>query len=1244
MNRIALYTFIPLYFFLMLLAGCQAKERRAECPEESGEVVFYATIGDDQNSSRAKLSPNSDQMSFTTRWQEGDEVHLYIKQFGKTYDLGLSKLTDLTDDGAQAVFRMKIPEGVSPESDLEFVGISGRYSFMKDGQVVINVSHHNRTLPEVRPLLYFQHRGPLHQELNVRFKHLGMYEVVHITNSSSGTIELSGAMLQSSKLWYYAQPNQPVVYITEQGKLASAPTGEQATIDREAALQRASVSIPAGGEGVMVNSYALPLGEQVEAKNVSLVAQIGGKKQQTTLFNSSSALINGCAYHIYATWDGAQLLFRGEEFPLVISTSSIQVKKGETATLSITSGNGAYECSMANSNIAKVAKVEGNTIYIEGLSLGETTLTIKDKVTQEEAKAKVTVYEQAMPSVDIEWIEVPSGSFMMGSPEGEGWDDERPQHKVSLSAFRISKYEVTFDQYDAFCEATGREKPSDYGWGRGSRPVIGVSWHDAKAFCNWLGNGTRLPTEAEWEYACRAGSTTKYSFGDEINSSDANYGETVGKTTPVGSYPANAWGIHDMHGNVWEWCEDWYSDTYYSRSPRVDPKGDPSGSSRVYRGGSWCNGADYCRSAHRYSNNCFPGHRAYDRGFRVVSPSLTISDAEGKLPLILSTDNIRIVKGTTTLLGITSGNGAYECSMANSNIAKVAKVEGNTIYIEGLSLGETTLTIKDKVTQEEAKAKVTVYEHSVGIEWIEVPSGSFMMGSPEGEGRDDEKPQHKVSLSAFRISKYEVTFDQYDAFCEATGREKPSDSRWHRGSYPVINVSWHDAKAFCNWLGNGTRLPTEAEWEYACRAGSTTKYSFGDEINRSDANYRYSKGMTTPVGSYPANAWGIHDMHGNVSEWCEDWYSNTYYNYSPKVDPKGDPSGRSRVLRGGDWCDGANNCRSAYRSSSSPDGRYGSLGFRVVSPSLTFLPLILSTDNIRIVKGTTTLLGITSGNGAYECSMANSNIAKVAKVEWNTIYIEGLSLGETVLSIKDKVTQKEAKAKVTVYEQAMPSVGIEWIEVPSGSFMMGSPEGEGRWIERPQHKVSLSAFRISKYEVTFDQYDAFCEATGREKPSDEGWGRGSRPVINVSWNDAKAFCNWLGNGTRLPTEAEWEYACRAGSTTRYSFGDEINSREANFWITVWKTTPVGSYPANAWGIHDMHGNVWEWCEDRYRNTYYSYSPKVDPKCDDPSFLYRVYRGGSWYDDADYCRSAYRNSNYPGLRSEYLGFRVVSPSL
>ena len=230
--------------------------------------------------------------------------------------------------------------------------------------------------------------------------------------------------------------------------------------------------------------------------------------------------------------------------------------------------------------------------------------------------------------VDIEWVDIPAGTFTMGSPEHEEerYDNEGPQHSVSLSEFKMSKYEVTFAQYDAFCATTGRQKPSDFGWGRGNRPVIDVDWNDATAFAEWM--GCRLPTEAEWEYACRAGSTSPFNTGSCLSSSQANYngnypystcakGTFLQKTMPVGSYSPNAWGLYDMHGNVWEWCSDWYGD--YSSSPQTNPKGPSSGSDRVLRGGSWYDFGGYCRSANR--NGGEPSYRGNDIGFRLVVPS-----------------------------------------------------------------------------------------------------------------------------------------------------------------------------------------------------------------------------------------------------------------------------------------------------------------------------------------------------------------------------------------------------------------------------------------------------------------------------------------------------------------------------------------------------------------------------------------------------------------------------------------------
>ncbi|MFH1824478.1 MAG: formylglycine-generating enzyme family protein, partial [Candidatus Firestonebacteria bacterium] len=189
--------------------------------------------------------------------------------------------------------------------------------------------------------------------------------------------------------------------------------------------------------------------------------------------------------------------------------------------------------------------------------------------------------------------------------------------KVYLDAYYIDKYEVTFEQYDKFCEATKREKPSDEGWGRGNMPVINVSWNDASAYANWAGK--RLPTEAEWEKACRAGSSSKYCFEDnksELGDYAWYYSNSGSKTHPAGEKKPNKWGIYDMHGNVWEWCSDWYDGGYYANSHKDNPKGLDTGTSKVLRGGSWHNIANNCRSALRNYNS--PDLRYVDVGFRCV--------------------------------------------------------------------------------------------------------------------------------------------------------------------------------------------------------------------------------------------------------------------------------------------------------------------------------------------------------------------------------------------------------------------------------------------------------------------------------------------------------------------------------------------------------------------------------------------------------------------------------------------------
>ena len=229
--------------------------------------------------------------------------------------------------------------------------------------------------------------------------------------------------------------------------------------------------------------------------------------------------------------------------------------------------------------------------------------------------AQITETKTTTNNVTIEWATIPAGTFTMGSPATEvNREDNETQHQVTLSAFKMSKYEVTFEQYDAFCVATKREKPADEGWGRGQRPVINVSWDDASAFATWM--KCRLPTEAEWEYACRAGSSTPFNTGNNLSTSQANYNGNLAKTKEVGSFAPNAWGLYDMHGNVWEWCGDWYDE--YPSAAQTNPTGPSEGSSRVFRGGGWNGYAHYCRAADRSDSN--PDSRYNIIGFRLVCP------------------------------------------------------------------------------------------------------------------------------------------------------------------------------------------------------------------------------------------------------------------------------------------------------------------------------------------------------------------------------------------------------------------------------------------------------------------------------------------------------------------------------------------------------------------------------------------------------------------------------------------------
>ena len=226
--------------------------------------------------------------------------------------------------------------------------------------------------------------------------------------------------------------------------------------------------------------------------------------------------------------------------------------------------------------------------------------------------------------------------------------------------------------------------------------------------------------------------------------------------------------------------------------------------------------------------------------------------------------------------------------------------------------------------------------------------------------------------------------------------------------------------------------------------------------------------------------------------------------------------------------------------------------------------------------------------------------------------------------------------------------GPEMIGLSGGEYQRGDISGDGDNDEKPPMIIKLRPFAISTFEITFEEYDKFCDATGRSQPDDEGWGRSRRPVINVSWEDATAYTEWLSSKTRqtyrLPTDAEWEYAARAGTRSRFWWGDEPGVARANCegCGSLWdgeKTAWVGKFTANPFGLHDTAGNVFEWVADCYHDSFVD-APVDGSALDKPGCGKRVIRGGAWSFPPKEIRSANRWRDFPSRRSDDTGFRVV----
>ncbi len=600
----------------------------------------------------------------------------------------------------------------------------------------------------------------------------------------------------------------------------------------------------------------------------------------------------------------------------------------------------------------------------------------------------------------MRWIQ--QGSFLMGSPEDEPErdNDEGRQHLVNIDqGFWL--FETVCTQ--ALWQAVMGNNPSRFQGAE--QPVEEVSWKDAQDFIQALnqrlpGFDLALPSEAQWEYACRAGTITPFSFGKTLTPErviyDGNFTYAGSfyrqKTVPVATFEPNAWGLHEMHGNVWEWVQDTWQDNY-DGAP-VDGsvwQTEATGARRVIRGGSWTSNARECRSAYR--NRIEPDYCGNDTGFRCA---LVQAREPGKQEEERARSQQPGPRSESGRVAVGSSREARSLQV-EADAGQQPDPQPQLLRLDTAAEAETSLpsipaflivTDRERLTirrTEKPEWASAIGRDRFGL-WTEtavepgtkaepvvqrlrwIPPGQFLMGSPEDEpGRwEAEGPQRRVTIShGYWLFDTPCT----QALWAAVMGENPSHFRDH--DRPVEQVSWDDAQRFLEQINDRVSglelvLPSEAQWEHACRAGTQTALYTGSIEIRGDMDapaldpiawyggnsgldydlaegvdstqgwwegkqkqYDHKRAGTRKVKGKQPNPWGLYDMLGNVWEWVQDPRHENYK--SASVDGsvwESEEAGAMRVVRGGSWYSVARGCRAAFRYGVEPNDSSDYLGFR----------------------------------------------------------------------------------------------------------------------------------------------------------------------------------------------------------------------------------------------------------------------------------------------------------------------------
>ena len=436
---------------------------------------------------------------------------------------------------------------------------------------------------------------------------------------------------------------------------------------------------------------------------------------------------------------------------------------------------------------------------------------------------------------------------------------------------------------------------------------MSATWDDAQAYCGWIGG--RLPTEAEWEYAARGGSAgARYGKLDDIAWYSQN---SAVRPHDVGLKRPNGFGMYDVLGDVWEWVNDWYAPNYYQNSPSQDPTGPASGQVRVLRGGSFVGDSSYDRVSSRGRND--PTYRVGFVGFRCVRETVVTgqeTNVQATLADMAGSILVQTSAGAEVFLDDSSKGTAGQSGqlmipdVADGNHTLRVSLAGKRDYDKSVTVSAGQVTSVQATLADLGPPPGTLRENAKdGLRYVWIPPGTFMMGCSPGEYcLPFEKPMHQITISkGFWLGQTPVTVAAYRRYSGSMDKPMPTapdfNSGWNDQDMPIVNVSWGESVSYCTWAGG--RLPTEAEWEYAARAGSTeSRYGPIDDVAWYSNN---SGGQTHVVAQKRANGFGLFDMLGNVYEWVNDWYDPNYYQNSSSQDPTGPSIGQDHVLRGGSW-------------------------------------------------------------------------------------------------------------------------------------------------------------------------------------------------------------------------------------------------------------------------------------------------------------------------------------------------------